>query len=397
MTRREQRSARTLLAVVGLTVTIVVAAAGLVLRMLGGDVWPTLLTDWSLGSALLALSAACVGAVIAIRLPRNAVGWLFLAQGAGTGLVFALRWLATWLLAGGATGGVVVWAAWTFAWVIPLNMTVLALLVALFPHGSPQSRAWRVAVTGVAAIGTGAVLAAMFSPYSADQSLFAHLPNPAAILSPAAGRVATETTTLALMAGWLVVAGGMVRRLRRASGVERAQLKWFVFAAVFAFGTFFPGFWLQPLFVFSTLVAFPAIPVAAGLAILRYRLYDIDRVLNRTLVYSAVTAVLGAAYLVAVTSLRALTAPLAGDNALAVAASTLAVAALFSPVRRRIQSQVDRRFNRARYDAAATVEHVRQRFRDEVDLERLKAELVGAICATMQPVATTLWLRETKR
>lgn len=397
MTRGTQRSGRTLLAVGGLAVTVTVVATGLVLRLLDGDVWPTLLTDWSLGSALLALSAACVGAVIAIRLPRNAVGWLFVAQGAGTGLVFALRWLATWLLAGGARGGSVLWVAWMFAWIIPLNMTLLALLVALFPHGTPQSRAWRIAVTGVAVIGAAAVLAAMFSPYSADQSLFAHLPNPAAVLSPAAGHAATETTSLALMAGWLVVAGGMIRRLRRASGAERAQLKWFVFAAVFAFSTFFPGFWIQPLFVFSTLLAFPAIPVAAGLAILRYRLYDIDRVLNRTLVYSAVTAVLGGAYLVAVTSLRALTAPLAGDNALAVAASTLAVAALFTPVRRRIQLAVDRRFNRARYDAVETVAALRTRLRDEVDLDALKADLVEVVCVTMQPAGTTLWLREAKR
>jgi hypothetical protein len=211
------------------------------------------------------------------------------------------------------------------------------------------------------------------------------------------GSALVEATTLAIIAGWHVCGFGLARRLRRAHGTERAQVKWFVFAVLLAFATFFPGFWIEPLFVFATLIGFPAIPLAAGIAILRYRLYDIDRLINRTVVYAAASGVLALAYLAVVTMIRAVTAPWTGDTAVAVAASTLAVAALFRPVRNRVQDIVDRRFNRARYDAATTVERVRLSLRDEVDLDRLKSELITAVRATMEPAGTTLWLRETKR
>ena len=380
-----------------LAVTVVLGGAGLWLRALNGPLWPTLLTDWTLGTALLALSSGVVGAVLSTRVSRNVIGWLFLAQGLFTGFVQLMRELTTFALSTQPDAGGALITAWLFTSLIPLNMTVLALLALLFPHGSPPTPRWRPVVGAVTAIGVSAVIAAMVSPYSADQSQFAHLRNPVAVLSPGAGRIAVEATTLLLMAGWMVAVVGLVRRLRRAQGAERAQVKWFVFAAGLALGTFFPGFWIEPLFVFATLVGFPSIPLAAGVAVLRYRLYDIDRVINRTVVYAVVTGVLAVAYLAAVATIRAVTSPVTGDTAVSVAMSTLVVAALFRPLRHRIQLAVDRRFNRARYDAAATVDVLRLRLRDEVDLNAIKSDLLTVVYATMQPAGTALWLREAER
>ena len=390
---------RGLVAVVGaaLTVVAVLVVAAIIARVDTGDLWPTMLTDWSLGSALCALTAVGVGAVITLRLERNLIGWLFLALGVLTAGVTGVREYTEMLLAADPSSTAAVWGAWVFAWAIAANVTVLALLVLLFPDGSPPTRQWRPVVWLVVVVGALATLASMVSPYTSDQTMFAGVRNPVAVLSPGAGRAAVEVTTLSQMALWLVAAGSMVRRLRRARGVERLQLKWFAFAAVLAFGTFFPGFWIQPLFVFATLIGFPALPIAAGLAIWRYRLYDIDRLINRTVVYAGVTGVLALAYLVVVAAMRTLTAPITGDAAPAVAISTLAVAALFQPVRRRIQAAVDRRFNRARYDAAATVQHLRLQLRDEVDLDALKVELMTTVHVTMQPTGATLWLRKAEQ
>ena len=385
------------IAVTTVTATAILSAAGMWLRAQNGALWPATLTDWSLGAALLALSSVLVGAVLVARVRGNVIGWLFLGQGLLTAVVFVLRQATTLSLATAPAGALPLWTAWGFAWAVPLNTTLLALLLALFPFGSPPSPRWRPAIRGIVIVGAAAALATMLSPYLPDQTPFPQLRNPAAVLGDDVGRVAVDATTQTLVFGLVAGVAALGVRFRRARGAERQQMKWFLFAAVVAVATFITGFWVDPLSVIATLLALPSVPLAAGLAVLRYRLYDIDRVLNRTLVYGVVTAVLGSAYLVAVTSLRALTAPLAGDSAVAVAASTLAVAGLFSPVRRRIQSVVDRRFNRARYDAVATVDHVRQRLRDEVDIDSLKSELVAAVCATMQPATTTLWLRETKR
>lgn len=393
---RPRAGARSSMVMLALAATVLLAGAGLWLRALVGPVWPSILADWSLGSALLALSAGGVGALLVIRVPRNVVGWLFLAEGLLSGIVFVLRQYTTLVLAGGGDAAAV-WTAWAFAWVIPLNMTTLSLLLLLFPFGHVPSPRWRPVVVVICVVGIAAAAAAMFSPYVQDQTPFAQLTNPAVLLEGEAGLTAVRVTSETILLGLLAAVVGLIVRVRRSRGAERQQMKWFLYAAVVAVVTFIIGFWVPPLFVVATLLALPGVPVAAAVAILRYRLYEIDRVINRTVVYSAATAVLAVAYLLTVTGLRVLTEPITGDTALAVAASTLAVAALFQPVRTRTQRAVDRRFNRARYDASATIEHVRQRLRDEVDLESLRSELIGVICATMQPATTTLWLRETKR
>jgi hypothetical protein len=212
--------------------------------------------------------------------------------------------------------------------------------------------------------------------------------------------------------GWLLLTIGifacgvaMVRRMRRAHGIERLQLKWIAFAAsLFAAGflvisiTFFAnlsGPMIDPLRVVVLGLGFCTIPIAAGIAILRYRLYDIDVVINRTLVYGALTATLAAIYISSVLLLQLVLSGLTKDSGLAVAASTLAVAALFRPARSQIQGAVDRRFYRSKYDATRTIERFGAHMRDEVALDSLSAELRAVVVDTMQPAHVSLWLKET--
>jgi len=202
---------------------------------------------------------------------------------------------------------------------------------------------------------------------------------------------------LLLMTSFVAAVVSIVLRYRAAVGVERQQLKQLVFAGSLAL----PIMALAvPLFGYDSLavrvalaVAFLSLPVAAGIAILRYRLYDIDVVINRALVYGALTATLAGSYLGAVLLLQLALSPMTESSSLAIAASTLAVAALFRPVRKRIQSLVDRRFFRTRYDAARTVQRFGAHLRDEVDLETLGDDLRAVVAETMQPAHVTLWLR----
>jgi hypothetical protein len=191
----------------------------------------------------------------------------------------------------------------------------------------------------------------------------------------------------------------VVVRFRRALGEERQQLKWFTFVAA-AELVLIPGLGavaeqLAP--VLGELVIFPVsislIAIAIGVAVLKYRLYDIDRVINRTLVYGLLTVLLGAIYTAGVFGLGRLLNPVTGESALAVAASTLAVAALFQPARRRVQAVVDRRFNRRRYDAAKTIEAFSTRLRDQLDLDTLSTELLAIVDQTTKPTRVSLWLR----
>jgi hypothetical protein len=197
----------------------------------------------------------------------------------------------------------------------------------------------------------------------------------------------------------LAVLASVVVRFRRARGVERQQLKWFT-VAVAAELVLTPGLGAvaeQVAPVLGELVVFPVslslIPIAIGIAVLRYRLYDIDRIINRTLVYGLLTVLLGAVYIAGVFGLGQLLNPVTGESALAVAAATLAVAALFQPARRRVQAVVDRRFNRRRYDAAKTIEAFSTRLRDQLDLDTLSTELLAIVDQTTEPTRASLWLR----
>jgi hypothetical protein len=215
-----------------------------------------------------------------------------------------------------------------------------------------------------------------------------------------------QTTVWAVLFGLLLVcmvAAGLslVLRFRRSHGVERQQLKWFTYAGALMVLALLATDYLLPdsadVEVLAGLIL-ALVPIAAGIAILRYRLYDIDRLINRTLVYGTLTALLGAVYAAVVLVLGQGFGGMGGQPpSWAVAGATLAVAALFQPARRRIQAVVDRRFNRRRYDAARTVEAFSGRLRDEIDLDALSAELLAAVNQTMQPTKASLWLRSPTR
>jgi hypothetical protein len=236
-----------------------------------------------------------------------------------------------------------------------------------------------------------------------DVSAATSIQNPVGIA--AAGSVPATIADVANVGGLLAIAlavASLVVRFRRARGVERQQLKWFAFTgAIGALGVALAsagGFGAEPLAIagwFTALLALViGIPTAAGMAIFRHRLYDIDVVINRTVVYGALTASLAAIYVGSILVLQLALNGVTGDSGLAVAGSTLAVAAAFGPARARIQQAVDRRFFRRRYDASRTLEDFSARLRDQVDLAALDAELRGVIAETMQPAHVSVWLRE---
>jgi MFS family permease len=351
-------------------------------------------------SVALAIPLSTVGAIVASRRPANPIGWLLCAAGIGYGLqtlAEEYRVYALFTTAGAFPLGP--HAAWLASWLwVPLLGLVTVYVFLLFPDGKLPSPRWRpvawVAGVALAAASTGFA----FAPGPLNE--FPIVPNPfglrpgAAILRQAAtvGMVIFALTTLASGASLLL-------RLRRARAAERQQLKWFVYAATvsaLAFGVAV-GLVLvgrpSTVALIVSVLAFAGLPVVVGIAILRYRLYDIDRIIHRTLVYGLVTALLGGIYAGAVLLLGHASGGVTDDPpSWAVAGATLAVAALFQPARHRIQTMVDRRFNRRRYNAARTVEAFSVRLRDQVDLDTLSAELVAVVDETMEPTTVSLWL-----
>jgi hypothetical protein len=374
---------------------VVLAVATAVFLLLAGDVHgQTAAFDAVL--AVVLLTYPTVGAVVATRQPGNAIGWLFCAVGVPFALTtfcyaYAIYTLTT--APGSLPGGEV--AAWLSSWVqFPSLFGAPALLFLLFPDGRLLGPRWRGALwlTGLAMVGFAAAPALRPGPMP-DAAVKGRV-NPVGIdgAGPVLDTVAAAAGVSALLAILLGVVS-LVLRFRRSRGVERLQIKWFAFAAalfalacVLGFSVFSQN---DVAFGLVTVGTFAAIPLAAGLAILRYRLYDIDVVINRALVYGALTAILGVTYLGSVL----LVGLAVGRSGFAVAVSTLAVAALFRPARSRIQAAVDRRFYRRRYDAARTLEAFGARLRDELDLETLGADLRGVVRETVQPAHVSLWLR----
>jgi hypothetical protein len=267
----------------------------------------------------------------------------------------------------------------------------------LFPTGSPPSPRWKpVLWLDVATIATMATLAAL-NPVLELQDLEYAVENPIGVEAVGSAEKSTSGSILLvvfLVAGFLTILSVIVR-FRRAHGIERQQLKWFTLAVASLL-------LLIPIdFVTNELVANLAfglvvglVPLAAGAAILRYRLYEVDVVINRTLVYGALTALLAGAYLGLVLLFQLVLNPVTEGSGVAVALSTLAVAALFRPARAHVQGLVDRRFYRRRYDAQQTLAGFAARLRDEVDLDALRGELTGIVATTMQPAHVSLWLRQ---
>jgi hypothetical protein len=345
--------------------------------------WPEL--------TVLAVGYSVIGAIIASRLPSHPIGWICCAIGliaavdhfGGEYAVYALLAHPDPIAGGRAM-------LWLQGWFWMLFVGLIVFLLLLFPTGRLPSSRWRpFAWVSVAIISVGVLYSSVISP---DVGFDAP-PN--------------AMQLLVLLLG-LVAAASVVVGRRGASGVERQQIKWLLYAAplwffgsAFKIAVFYFGLVEGPwgLWVGYLLVGIGGLggPVAIGVAILRYRLYEIDTLINRTLVYGALTAALVAVYVGSVVALQGLLRALTGgESQLAIVASTLAVAALFNPLRHRIQGFIDRRFYRRKYDAAKTLEAFAAKLRDETDLDSLNGELVGVVRETMQPAHISLWLRPTK-
>ncbi len=356
-----------------------------------------------------------VGLAILARQPGNRVGWML----HGVGLAWAVSWLLDayarlgLVIEPGSVPGPGVAAAvnegsWTWG-VIVMGF----YLVLLFPDGRLPSPRWRwfAWATGIAALVVQVVIT--LSPGELLEAPVEGMQNPIGLESFAGALDVLLVLSVPFFpVGLVAAAASLVLRFRRSRGIERAQVKWlaaagavvaaaYVATVVSTLGTELlagdRGTYVPPLAVRlledTSVLTFGLLPWAIGAAILRYRLYDIDLVINRTLVYGSLTVALGSAYLASVLVLRVALDPLTSGSDLAVATSTLAAAALFRPLRARIQAAVDRRFYRARYDAARTLETFAVHLRDELDLESLQRDLRGIVHDTVQPTQVSLWLR----
>jgi len=352
--------------------------------------------DRSVFISALTLVFSGVGALIASRQPGNAMGWIFLAVGASAGLAgLSGSYADRWVTGAGGSRALGETAAWygNLSW-IPFILIPCTFVPLLFPDGRLLSARWRwvawCAGTGIAgSFMVGAVTPGPFDDYP-------QLENPYGIESPLVDPL-TGIALLVLLIGILGSCASLVLRFRRAQGERRQQIKWLALAAAVAgvtipvafIGSGLWGLWGETATNVASMLAVLSLPLAAGIAILRHRLYDIDVVINRALVYGALTATLGGAYL----ALVLLIGLAVGQSDLAVATSTLAVAALFRPARARIQALVDRRFYRHRYDAARTLDGFVARLRDEVALDAISADLRAVVVETVQPAHVSLWLR----
>ena len=366
--------------------------------------------------AIFTVGYAICGTLIASRQPRNPIGWIMLALA----LLFALNSVVGGYvesvddpasLAGGTL------AAWFYVWNELLWIPLVGIFLPLvFPDGRLPSRRWRpllwLTVCAVAFSAAGQAL----KPGLLEPSEWPGLENPLGVgVLGEATEIARVVGAVLAVPAFLAAVASVVVRLRHARGDERQQIKWFAYTAALMGAALLVAVCAEVLhqsmdvdstwaYVLGAVGWFTAlflivfgIPIAAGLAIFKYRLYDIDVVVNRTLVYGSLTAALALAYLGSVLLLQLLLQPLTEESDLAIAGSTLAVAALFRPLRTRIQAAVDRRFYRRRYDAARTLDAFGMRLRDELDLDTLGAELRGVVRETMQPAHVSLWVREAGR
>ena len=346
----------------------------------------------------IAFAFGTVGALVATRHPGNPIGWIFLGVAISTGLGGLAHGFAEYELQDGAAPSTLVGAAAAYAdtsWV-PFILVPATVLLLLFPDGRLPSRRWRF--VGWCAV--GGIAGVLFTGMVGSESIadFPGVKNPLVIDSPVMEPL-MGLSGLLLLVGLFGSAASVAVRFRRAGHVERQQLKWLATAGSVVAVTFpivgmaFYNALGAKLADATMMIAVLGLPVSAGIAMLRYRLYDIDVVINRTLVYGALTATLAAVYLGSVLLLQLGLDSFTKGSALPVAISTLAVAALFRPFRARIQAGVDRRFFRRKYDAQRTLASFSAHLRDEVDLAALDAELRAVVAETMQPAQVSLWMR----
>jgi hypothetical protein len=357
--------------------------------------------DYWLQNAVQAVSFSIIGAIIASRLPANPVGWLFCAAACTIAVECLSAEYAIYALLARPDslplGEALAWLAF-WVWIPSIGCIVLSLL--LFPNGELPSSRWRwLAWLSVLLTIAGAVWVAL-SPGVIGNLGFSR--NPLGIEGLPRGYKPVNTIMSALV--FVAAVSTLGLRLLRTRGIERQQIKWPAFVAVVAgvgsvlYDTAISKAiglrWLEWAGYVVVVAALVSFPISIGIAIVRYRLYEIDTFINRTLVYALLTAILAAVYFGAVVLLQRVFVALTGERStLAIVASTLLIAALFNPLRRRIQAFIDRRFYRSKYDAAKTLEAFSAKLRHETDLDALSDDLVGVVRETMQPAHVSLWLR----
>jgi hypothetical protein len=347
-------------------------------------------------ASIFAVTFTWVGAALAWRRPRNAVSWILLEVGAASATQALLAEYALFGIVGRSAplpGAVL--SGWVVSWVWLDELALVAvILLLIFPDGHFVSPRWRVfAWLGGASAMVGAMALAFNSGPIMNNAAFAD--NPFALFTDPDTNLFFRSMVGVGAAG-VGAAASLFVRYRRSSGVERQQLKWLAFeAVVLAVAVLVGAFdqndkWASVFLIGAVALA----PVMVGIAVLRYRLYDIDVLINRALVYGATTAAIAVTFFGGIVVLQAALRPLIGGSEVAVAASTLVCFALFQPIRRRVRSTVDRRFYRARYDAVRTLDAFASRLAGEVDLDAVGSELAEAVTEAVRPTHVSLWLRD---
>jgi hypothetical protein len=347
-------------------------------------------------TVVAAVAAATVGALVASRRPGHRVGWLLVAMGLSIAVAdFTFAYTRYGLVARPGALPAASWLAGIANGGVFLYLSCTGFVLLLSPTGTLPSPRWR----WWARITAAGLVVAFLTSVLAPRPLYPEYPdigNPVGVgaLEHGLGAVLFPVGALLVLAGLVVGAVSLLLRFRRARGLERLQLRWLALGAALSATAFAVSLtalvtdgWL---FQAALGISVAVLPLATGAAILRYRLYDIDRIVSRTLAYALLTVLLGLGYAAVVLGLGRL---LGRESSLAVAGATLVVAALFQPARRRVQALMDRRFNRRRYDAARTVEQFAARLRDQVDLTTLTGELLAVVDQTVAPTRASLWLR----
>jgi hypothetical protein len=380
-----------------------------VLNRPSSSLGPGFAVDAVLGAASI-LTFPAVGALIFWRRPEHPIGWLFCCVNLGWAINNFAGPYAKYALVvnpGAVPAGKL--AVWFYFWPGPVSVSLFVILLLLFPDGRPLSPRWRLVAWATVGYAVVSAVTLALAPGPIDDTIGFEVDNPAGIGGPVGHVVAllagiVQPLTVPLLVVALI---SLALRQKRSRGQERQQLKWFTSSLILyvilvgtdtAFFLYYgsestmPG-WAST-FNDVAISSDVLIPIAAGIAILRHRLYDIDVIINRALVYTTLTVSLAALYAGCVVLLQMVWRSLTGqESQLAVVASTLAIAALFNPFRRRVQALVDRRFYRRKYDAYRTLDEFGSRLREETDLDALNAHLVEVVRETMQPAHVSLWMR----
>lgn len=385
-------------------VSLVLTAVGFFFLVVSQSSMAAPVFDYWLLNTVIAVSFSPVGAIIAPRLPpRNPIGWLFCTIGFIAAIrLFVAEFAIVTLLAEPGTslsklpGGDAL--AWISSWVWVVHFGPFIFLALLFPKGSLPSSRWRPFAWLVALVVAAGTVAVALWPGTAARFDPVNDPLGIEVAAPVINPVESILYVLALVA-----ASSLLVRLRGSKGAERQQVKWFAYAVVmlatsttlaYVVSEAMDAGWLGSISSVLVIASIVGVPISMSMAILRYRLYNIDILIYRTLVYGALTAVLGGVYAGSVVLLQELFRALTGQSSqLAIIASTLSIAALFNPLRHRIQALIDRSFYRGKYDARKTLEAFSSKLREETDLEALSDELVGVVSETVQPTHVSLWLR----